>query len=513
MEGIDIGEAVRAFHFLRPWWLIAVPILLFLWLRIRIQSRMGLPASAQIAPHLVKALTVGGMAERRFLPIDAMAAAALLIVLGAAGPTWSRAPNPLAAQTAPLSIVVKVTESMLERDVQPNRLERAKQKVLDIAAEQVGGRSALIAYAGTAHRVVPLTEDTGILKPFVEGLAPDIMPATGENASAALRVAHAALEAETSPGSILFVIDRMNAADLQALAQHAAVSEHQLIFLVIGTEPATADVLNQIGDVEVVLSTHDDQDVSRISSLVASAYRDALSKDDRLRWDDKGWLFTLPAALLVLLCFRQGWTMRWALALALFVAVQSPRPAVADGLADWFLTADQQGRLAFERKEYATAAARFQDPYWIGYVLTLSGKYLEAARVFDRLDGADAAFAKGYALIKGRQYREGIASFENALALDPDHKAAARNLEISRQILSYLERTRAQSDTQEGSEGADEVIFDAGSDAGVETTISGGDKLKVESAAQWMRSVDTRTGDFLKLRFAQEAAQRPAESD
>ena len=155
----DLLTALDFFHFLRPWWLLLLPVALILWWRVRFRAmaRRGPPAG--LVPHLSAALAVGGGSAGRITAIDGVAAAIMLISLAAAGPTWHRIPNPLVAQTAPLAVVLKVSETMLAKDIAPSRIERAKHKILDLIAARAGARTALIAYAGSAHGVVPLTED------------------------------------------------------------------------------------------------------------------------------------------------------------------------------------------------------------------------------------------------------------------------------------------------------------------------------------------------------------------
>lgn len=114
-------------------------------------------------------------------------------------------------------------------------------------------------------------------------------------------------------------------------------------------------------------------------------------------------------------------------------------------------------------------------------------------------------------LIRSRSYRPAIAAFEKALERDPDNAIAAHNLELARYILDYVETTREQSDTgEEAGIGADDVVYDneAGRGADSEQQASSGETTP-ETAEQWMRTVDTRTGDFLKSRFALEAARAP----
>ena len=66
---------------------------------------------------------------------------------------------------------------------------------------------------------------------------------------------------------------------------------------------------------------------------------------------------------------------------------------------------------------------------------------------------------------------------------------------------------RDQSDTgEEAGIGADDYKFDNTSGEGDEMVITGESKLKLESAEQWMRAVDTQPRDFLRMKFALEAA-------
>ena len=98
LSGLDF------FHFLRPWWLALIPAALILWWRIRSRATVRPHPPAGIAPHLAAALTVGGGGASRILAIDGVIATVFLISLGAAGPTWSRVPNPLVAQWPRLGV-------------------------------------------------------------------------------------------------------------------------------------------------------------------------------------------------------------------------------------------------------------------------------------------------------------------------------------------------------------------------------------------------------------------------
>lgn len=508
----EFGVSLEAFHFLRPAWLALLPALAGLWWSVRRAGRTRGVVAEAIAPHLRAALTVGAGARHRALPIDGVVAVLVLAAVGAAGPTLSRQPDPFAAQAAPAVVVLAVTPSMEEADVAPSRLERGKQKIRDFLELRAGARTALVGYAGSAHVVLPMTEDPEVMVPYLAGLSPAIMPREGRVASEALALAEELLAGEDTAGGILFVTDALDPADAPALNAGAA----PVVVLAVRPDGSRDRGLDALAST-VVHVTPDGTDIRRIDQRLTAAYRRARLDDVDQPWQDRGHWFAWPAAALLLLWFRRGWTMRWAAMAGLVAALGVSGPARAEGVVDWFLTPDQQGRLAFADRDFDRAAELFVDPLWRGYALYRDGQYEAAVEVLDRVATAEAAFIQGMAQIKSRSYRDGVRSFETVLARDPDYPDAAANLEQARTIVDYVERVRAQSDTgEEGGIGADDVVFDNEAGAGAETQLEveqAGDGEGVLSAEQWMNAVDTRTEDFLRIRFALETAQRADPSD
>ncbi|OSP53964.1 VWA domain-containing protein [Pseudoruegeria sp. SK021] len=500
----DLAVAFEAFHFIRPLVLILLPLIAVIWWAVRKGAVRDTPVVAGLAPHLREALTLGVDQRRRLLPIDGVAAVLGLAILGAAGPSWTRVPDPFVAQTAPLVIVLKVAETMEGTDLAPSRLERAKQKIRDLLELRAGARTALVAYSGTAHSVVPMTDDPSVMQPYLQGLTPDVMPEDGDDAVAALAIAQALQAKEPSPGGILFVTDGLDTTQISALTVDDETSLAALAMLPDGTADAGLDAAPFL----VVPATPDDADIRKLDRSLNAAYQRALTQDGDQPWEDRGWWLAVPALMLALPWFRRGWTMRWAIVLVLGCGLWQPGTARADGVADWFFTPDQQGQIAYQRKTYDRAADLFADPMRIGWALYRDGQYAEAAKTFARIDSADAAFVQGMAHIKAREYRDGIAAFELTLQRDPDFPGASENLETAKTILSYVEEAREQSDTgEEQGIGADDVVMDNTDARGADTELEGGDASEaLLSTDQWMNTVDTQTGDFLRQRFAIEAA-------
>jgi Ca-activated chloride channel family protein len=327
---------LEAFHFLRPLWLLAVPAVLLTWYVVRRREASTRSPGALVAPHLADALTINSNPQRRLRPVDGVAVATLSIALAAAGPTWSKQPSPWFAETAPLVVAFEVSDSMRANDVQPTRLERARFKVLDLIEQRTGSRTAIIAYDGSAHVVLPPSLDINVLKPLLESLDPEIMPVKGTRAAPVLPVAMSMLGEDAALGTLLFVNDGFDRSDIDELANFSATDgTPSMAALVVGSEdggvallpdgsPVTDDAgkLVETGvdqallrrakrdaDVEVIRIRPGDDDVRALLRVIASNLQQA--DDPDARWRDQGWWFLWPAVLLTLFGFRRGWSMQW----------------------------------------------------------------------------------------------------------------------------------------------------------------------------------------------------------
>ena len=174
-------ESLAQFHFLRPWWLLVLLAAVWLPWAVGRQGDVRRRWRGTIAPHLLDALVVGETRRRAVRPVHGIAALLALGAIALAGPTWERERPPFLADKAPLAIAIDLGTTMDAIDVSPTRLERAKLKVKALLAHRDGGRTALYAYAGSTHMVLPLTDDADLLQTFVDALQTRIMPVPGKD--------------------------------------------------------------------------------------------------------------------------------------------------------------------------------------------------------------------------------------------------------------------------------------------------------------------------------------------
>jgi Ca-activated chloride channel homolog len=520
---------IGAFHFLRPEWLWGLVGALILFWAVSRREDLRARWGTIIAPHLLDHLIVGRRDFRRLRPVHLTAALMALGSIGLAGPTWERERPPFVEDKAPMAVLIDLSQTMDAIDVSPTRLERAKLKLRDLLALRKGARTAILAYAGSAHLVLPLTDDQNLIETYVDSLSTALMPVPGKDTTKALAAAEKALANEDAPGTLLFMTDGVEPRAFNALKNHNGKNE--IMMLAIGTADGgpikigkdefladasgrrvivrlDMDALRRLkSEAGVALATvsRDNSDVQWIARR-AQTHLEQKEMDTDARWNDVGWWFTLPIAMLGALWFRRGWTIRWVSVLAVGFALASHDGAKAGEwrFADLWLTPDQQGRLAFDRGDYDHAADQFADPMWRGVALYRAGRYDEAVDAFALVDSAESYFDQGNALAKLGKLPAAVVCYQEALKRKPGFPAAKTNLALVRKLI----RTKDPNDEEQSNEArdpeetADVAQVDERGKKGAADEVEAGTP---QTAEMWMRNIQTSPAQLLRRKFSLEA--------
>lgn len=508
-------------HFLRPWWLLALLVpLVILWFAARsddIRDRW----KGMIAPHLLDKLIVEANRHGRINPSWLLAGLLALGTIAAAGPAWQHEAPPFVEDTAPLVIAIDLSPTMDAIDISPSRIERAKLKIRDILTARPGAKTAIVAYAGTAHLVVPLTEDASLIESYSDALATRIMPEPGKNTSGALALSNSLFKTEGMVGTILFLTDGIEPAGLDALK---ATNANGVVILGIGTaeggpvKTADGNFLTNAGggrllpklDVEalkqvksatgadVATITNDDTDVRWIIQRISTNFADAETSEGN-RWRDAGWWLVAPVALLLALSFRRGWVVKVG-AMLLAIRLLTPSPAEAADFMDLWLTPDQQGRLAFERADFEGAGGHFQDPMWKGVALYRTGHFEDALDAFAAVDTAESWYNQGNTLLHLGKFEEAVAAYRKATERRKDWPEAQADLVIAERLLKE-QQEKEQEQPQEPNEKPDSVQFDDKGKQGKEGQIS----IAEQTSEMWMKNIQVSPADLMARKFAMEA--------
>lgn len=295
------------FHFIRPGWLLLVPVAAVIWWLWQRRSDPLRGWREQIEPELLEALVVGRESGSR-LPAQMLLVGWLLAIVAVAGPTWRLEPSPFADDATPLMILLKADVSMETPDPAPSRLERAHLKIADLAQARKGQPLGLIAYAGSAHLVLPPTRDTEAVAQMAAEISPQIMPVPGDRLDLALREAGRILAEGKQGGSIVVLADSADTegSALQVVKQELAAPVQFLAMSVPESSQTESlrGAARTLGAKLEPLTIDNDTDVAAIVRHAASAPV-ARQGDGSDRWQEAGYWLVPLVGLVVLGSFRR----------------------------------------------------------------------------------------------------------------------------------------------------------------------------------------------------------------
>ncbi len=475
---------------LRPFWLLILPLPIWLLWRLWHRQRQIGRWQRLLPEAFHAALLTRGRLRNSRRPWLVLGAAWLLACLALLGPSWQQAEQPSLSRADPLVVLLDTTPAMLAADVRPTRLEQAKHEILDLLQTRPDAQTAVVAFAGSAHTLVPLTNDIATTQNLLDALQPELMPEPGHRAD--LAVAHGIgllVQGGHERGRLLLIGSQLDERERSAIATLLEDSSVQLLILGIGTEQG-APIAREDGSFmkddngAILIPRLDDSGLRRFASEVGGRYQQArldesdlhalgllartgeiVTRDDTTRlsaWLDQGHWLLLPLLLLAACAGRRGWL--FCLPLIVFM----PQPSSASGMQDLWSRPDQQGIRLLESERPAEAAERFENPQWRGYALYQAGDFAGAAEQFGKGDTAADHYNRGNALARNDELEAAIEAYDQALALDPALEHAQRNKATVEEILR-----QRQQQTQQEQAPDDQTAQDASPDAEQKPSTSG----------------------------------------
>ena len=464
------------FHFLRPLWLLAIPIVW--WLVFRLLAKWWSTANWEkiVEPHLLQFLATSPATQKSSLLPWIMCFTGSLLLLALAGPVWEKVPQPLLQKSQARVLVLDLSFSMLATDIKPTRIDRARFKLEDLLKRFVEGDTALIAYAGEAFVISPLTHDPATIAALLPGLRPNIMPVPGSRAEHAFSLAADLLSrSKSGSGHIIWITDGIEGQDFAALEN--TVGRNRLSILAVGTESGSPVALSGGGFLKdkngaivipklnsqpleklankkqgtfTVLSV-DDRDVERIIEA-ETAVTDFVEDEQRRtadKWDEEGpWLLLLALPLAAVL-FRRGLLLSWSL-LVLFGVSILPNSAEAFGWDDLWLRTDQQAVKLFQAGAAKDAAQLFENPEWKGTAAYRTGDYETAIEEFSRQDSPIANFNRGNSLAVTGRLQDALDAYEEVLAENPQHEDAQFNHDLIEKLMREQQNKQQNKKAEKG---------------------------------------------------------------
>ncbi|MDB2704959.1 VWA domain-containing protein [Pseudomonadota bacterium] len=466
------------FHFIRPYWLIALlPVIILILLSVRNKLARGNWSDVCDEALLPFILQDSNQKISRRWSSLALSTASVLAVIAIAGPTWERLPSPVFRNDAAVVIALDLSRSMNATDIKPSRLVRARYKVADILQQRQDGLTALIAYAGDAYTVTPLTQDTNTITNQLNALDTDMMPSQGSNTSAALKQAVELLQqAGQSQGTILLLTDAVSTKSLEQAK--SILGHYELSILGIGTHEGAPVKLANGGFLKdsqgnIVVPKLDSAQLRALAHTGGGIYRTITSDDSDINTlmlqdasstleqdtDDNDnlveqWVEQGPWLLLILLPFAALYFRKGLLVVPLIVVMNYPQDSYAYEWQDLWQTDDQQAQQAFEQQHFEEAAAQFQSPEWQAAAHYKAENYQQAAETLQAIDKqtADTYYNQATSLAKAGELEPALESYQKALKLDPKHEDALYNKKLVEDALKkqQQEQQQKEGDSKQG---------------------------------------------------------------
>jgi Ca-activated chloride channel family protein len=549
-DSLSLTQFFTQFHFIRPLWLLAlIPMFFLIWLRWNEESK---PSWKDILPdHLREVLTIGEHGWRKQLPLKLLMVNVFIAILICAGPSRQREASPFGEDKASMLVVLDNSDSMLQKDLPPSRLERSKQKIRDLLAARKGGKTGLVVFAGTAHVAMPITQDSAVFDPFLAAIDPEIMPVKGKLAEQALPLIGQQLQG-LAGSTVLLVTDGVNPATISKYEDYFADKPYQLLILaagnpdIVSNNPIDLDSLQTLAsktDGRLVEVSVDNTDIQQLSRYVERNMQ--LNGESSMPWKDMGYVLLFPIALIMLIWFRKGWLVQWCLIAMVSGSVMMPGEVMAENVSlkaeepqvvqkvttfdkaaqwwwDLWLTPDQQGQRLFNKQAYLDAAKHFSDPLRKGTAYYYASEFELAHSAFlemqnDRseevrdfgLYNAASALARQREYLAARDLLQSLANkptLSQALRPDVEHnlKVIGGIVEDINQMSESQAGTEQEMSTELGdnpqtAEGAEEQTSQ---EMMIKETLSAADILgNQEVADKWLKRVESDPRDFLRAKF------------
>ncbi|CAM2765401.1 hypothetical protein PAT01_12400 [Pseudoalteromonas atlantica] len=520
------------FTFIRPavlWLLIPALALFFIaFIKHKKQSADNL-----IAPHLAPFI-MNESNTKASQPLWLVAVFCCLAIIFSAGPSFEEKQVPVFQSKSARVIVMDMSYSMYSTDIAPNRLMQSRFKALDMIELFKEGDTALVAYAGSAFTISPLTNDATTLTNLIPSLSPDIMPDKGSNVLAGLDMAKELLtQAGYIDGDIILVTDGIDQEEQSDITSFTSNSSYRLNIYGVGTEQGAPIKLPEGGFLkdsygQIVIPTIN---ISRLKSLATrSGGKFALyqpsssdiatfapSANSELLKDEKqshalwridagiyGLLILLPLGLYL---FRSAAFVGAFLVLSVLPTQQ----ASALELPSFLKNTDQQALDAYKNKDFERAA-NADSSSLKGAALYQQGNFNAALEAFSKDKSATGFYNYANALAKSGQLEQAIDAYRQAQTLQPNFSEAADNQALVEQLLEQQQQQQ-EGDSQDNQQQSDQSEQQNNQQSDQNQQGENSDSQSEQSQGEQSQEQQGEPGDESDTEQDQQSAESGSQSD
>lgn len=214
------------------WLFAAMPLLLAVYLYLNIRKRKDVQKMGSL--NTLRLMMPELSLKRSYLKFWFIFAALCTGILLVARPQFGTKVETVEKEGIELVIAIDVSNSMLARDLSPDRLSRARQILSRLIDVRRNDKVALIVFAGEAYVQMPLTSDTQSAKIFLNTIDPSLVPVQGTAIAQAISLGMTSFSADEEVSRAMVIITDGEDHEGNAAEQAAEAAEAGVMINVLG---------------------------------------------------------------------------------------------------------------------------------------------------------------------------------------------------------------------------------------------------------------------------------------
>jgi Ca-activated chloride channel family protein len=276
--------------------LFIIPILVVVFLYIQYWKRKKQREFGDVL--LVKKLSPEKSVFKPVLKFIVFILALVALIFGLVNPKIGTKMETVKREGIDIVFAVDVSKSMLAEDVAPSRLEKSKQIVSQIINQLGNDRIGIVAYAGSAFPVLPITTDYGVAKMFLQSMNTTMVSSQGTSLDDAIKLSNTYFDKGNKTSKLLILISdgEDHSEGAEAAAEEANKNGMKIITIGIGTEKGGPIPLKRNGVVEsfkrdnnnnVVITKMNPESLTAIAKATKGGYINGNNTKDVLTYIKK----------------------------------------------------------------------------------------------------------------------------------------------------------------------------------------------------------------------------------
>jgi Ca-activated chloride channel family protein len=211
--------------------------------------------------ELVKKLSPESSTFKPVLKLVVIVLAFLGLIFGLVNPKIGTKMETVKREGIDIVFAMDVSKSMLAEDIAPSRLEKSKQIVSQIINQLGNDRIGIVAYAGSAFPVLPITSDYSVAKMFLQSMSPDMVSSQGTSLDEAIQLSGTYFDDKSKTSKLLILISdgEDHSEGAQVAAEEANKQGMRIVTIGLGTEKGGTIPLKVNGKVQSYQRDNNDE--------------------------------------------------------------------------------------------------------------------------------------------------------------------------------------------------------------------------------------------------------------